>query len=549
MSFAEERHRMVELQLASRGIDDERLLDAFRNVPREEFLPEELAEFAYHDTPLPIAEGQTISQPYIVALTIQSLSLRGSERVLEIGTGSGYAAAILAHVAREVFTVERIEALAEEARGRLERLGRRNVHVLCGDGTLGWPEHAPFDAIAVAAGGPQIPNALRSQMTVGGRMVIPVGQGSSQVLIRVLRQGEDRFVEQELTPVRFVPLIGEQGWAEKKPVAEAPAIETGARAVSKLIHEASEPLDDVDSASIDALVDRIGASKLILLGEATHGTSEFYRMRARITRELIERGLADFVAVEADWPDASRIDDYVLGEERRSTVEFVPFSRFPTWMWRNEETHAFIEWLRDHNLQKRDKQQRVGFHGLDLYSMFTSIAVVLAYLNNVDPEAARIARARYGTLTPWQKDPASYGRAVLVGQYASSENAVVATLRDMLARRLDYALSDGKRFFDAAQNAMLVADAERYYRAMYYGSAASWNLRDRHMFDTLTSLLRFYGEGARGIVWEHNSHVGNAGATEMSARGELNVGQLCRSQFGSSAYLIGFGTDHGTVAA
>jgi protein-L-isoaspartate(D-aspartate) O-methyltransferase len=218
-------------------------------------------------------------------------------------------------------------------------------------------------------------------------------------------------------------------------------------------------------------------------------------------------------------------------------------------MWRNEEVHNFIEWLRARNLTKRERMNRVGFHGLDLYSMFTSIALVLAYLDEVDPDAARAARARYGTLTPWQKDPAAYGRAVLAGRYASSERAVVAMLRDMLAGRLEYALSDGERFFDAAQNARVVADAERYYRAMYYGSAVSWNLRDRHMFDTLHSLLDFYGDGSRGIVWEHNSHVGNALATEMSARGEFNVGQLCRSGFGTSAYLVGFGTDHGSVAA
>ncbi len=540
---------MVEYQLARRGIDDERLLDAFRTVPREQFLPEELVEFAYHDTPLPIAQGQTISQPYIVALTIQALGLHGSERVLEIGAGSGYAAAILSLLAQEVFTVERIEALAEQASARLQRLGYHNVHVLCADGTLGWPEHAPYDAIAVAAGGPEIPPALRSQMAVGGRMVIPIGEDASQSLVRVVRKSEDQFVQRELTSVRFVPLIGRQGWAAETSPASPLAVASGVPAASKLIRETSEPLDDIDSASIDALVERIGSAKLVLLGEATHGTSEFYRMRARISRELIEKGWADFVAVEADWPDAARIDGYVLNEERRSSVEFTPFSRFPTWMWRNEETHEFVEWLRDHNLRKRNQDARVGFHGLDLYSLFTSIAMVLAYLDSVDPEAARIARDRYGTLTPWQKDPASYGRAVLAGRYASSEKAVVATLREMLARRLDYALSNGKRFFDAAQNARLVADAERYYRAMYYGSAASWNLRDRHMFDTLNALLRFYGEGARGIVWEHNSHVGDAAATEMSARGELNVGQLCRTQFGASAYLIGFGTDHGTVAA
>lgn len=549
MSFSDERFRMVEFQLAGRGIDDERLLEAFRTVPREDFLPKGLAEFAYHDTPLPIGEGQTISQPYIVALTIYALGLRGQERVLEIGTGSGYAAAVLSRVAKEVFTVERVEALAEEARLRLQRLGYDNVHVLCADGTLGWPENAPYDAIAVAAGGPEIPTALRSQLAPGGRMVIPVGSHESQSLVRVVREQGSRFTEEELTPVRFVPLIGAQGWPLEKASPAATAVEMGVRSTSKLIREVAEPIDDIDSASVDALIERIGPSRLLLLGEATHGTSEFYRMRARITRELIEKGWADFVAVEADWPDASRIDDYVLGEDSRTTVEFTPFSRFPTWMWRNAEVHEFVEWLRDRNLRKKEREERVGFHGLDLYSMFTSIAVVLAYLDSVDPDAAGAARARYGALTPWQKDPAAYGRAVLAGRYASSENAVVAMLQELLAKRLDYSLSDGKRYFDAAQNARLVADAERYYRAMYYGSAVSWNLRDRHMFDTLNSLLAFYGEGSRGIVWEHNSHVGDAGATEMSARGEFNVGHLCRTTFGSSAYLIGFGTDHGTVAA
>jgi erythromycin esterase-like protein len=191
----------------------------------------------------------------------------------------------------------------------------------------------------------------------------------------------------------------------------------------------------------------------------------------------------------------------------------------------------------------------VGFHGLDLYSMFTSIAAVLAYLDEVDPEASRVARARYGILTPWQKDLAAYGQAVLVGRYQSAEGAVVAMPRDMLERRLEYARRDGERFFGAAQNARVVADAERYYRAMYYISATSWNLRDRHMFDTLRSLLAFYGPESRGIVWAHNSHVGDARGTEMSSRGEWNVGELSRAKFGPSAYLVGFATDRGTVAA
>ena len=540
---------MVEAHLARRDITDPKVLDAFAHVPREKFLPEEMLEFAFEDTPLPIGDGQTISQPYIVALTVQALSLREGARVLEIGTGSGYAAAILSRIARDVYTVERIESLAESARERLARLGYANVHVVCGDGTLGWSEHAPYDAIAVAAGGPKAPPALLSQLAIGGRLVIPIGATeASQRLMRITRVSETSYREESLADVRFVPLIGEQGWRRENAPLVRPHDEAHAStALASLVREAAEPIADIDTASMSALLERIGDSRLVLLGEATHGTSEFYRMRARITKELILRRGFQFVAVEADWPDAARVDDYVLGGARKSNVEFTPFARFPDWMWRNEEVHEFVDWLRACNADRSD--HRVGFHGLDLYSLFTSIAAVLGYLDGVDPGAAQVARHRYGTLTPWQKDPAAYGKAVLVGRYESSEQAVVTILRNMLEKRFEYAYKDGERFFDAAQNARLVADAERYYRAMYYGSATSWNLRDTHMFDTLRSLLTFYGPQSKGIVWAHNSHVGDATATEMSARGEHNLGQLCRGLLGSNVFIVGFGTDHGTVAA
>jgi protein-L-isoaspartate(D-aspartate) O-methyltransferase len=544
-----ERSRLVEL-LSRRGIRDERTLEAFRTVPREEFLSDALAEFAYEDSPLPIEQGQTISQPYIVALTVEALGLKGGERVLEIGTGSGYAAAILGRIAREVYTVERIDSLATSAADRLARLGFDSVHVRCADGSLGWPEHAPYDAIAVAAGSPSVPPALLEQLAIGGRLVIPVGPGEDdQQLLRVTRVAAGEYRQEPLEDVRFVPLIGEQGWKEA-PVLLRGRGRTAARgAVPTLIREAAEPLHDIDGDSVDALLERIADARVVLLGEATHGTSEFYRMRARITKELITRRGFQFVAVEADWPDAARIDDYVLGGPRRSSIEFKPFERFPTWMWRNEEVATFVEWLRAHNAGQPDPAQRTSFHGLDLYSMFTSIAAVLAYLDEVDPDAGRVARRRYGLLTPWQRDPAAYGAAVLSGRYQSSEAAVVAMLRDLAGRRLDYEVRDGQRFFDAAQNARVVAGAERYYRAMYYGGAASWNLRDQHMQDTLESLLVFHGAGSKGVVWAHNSHVGDASATEMGARGEHNIGQLCRARFGRDAYIVGFATDHGTVAA
>ncbi len=196
-----------------------------------------------------------------------------------------------------------------------------------------------------------------------------------------------------------------------------------------------------------------------------------------------------------------------------------------------------------------DPQKRVAFYGLDLYSVFTSIRAVLDYLDRVDPEAARIARLRYGCLTPWEGDPALYGRLAVGGRYRVCEDEAVATLKDLLKQRFEYTQFDGVRFLDAVQNARLVANAERYYRIMYYGSNESWNHRDGHMFDTLEMLLGFHGSRAKAVVWEHNSHLGDAAATEMGVGGQTNVGHLCRQRFGTSAYLIGQGTDHGTVAA
>ena len=285
----------------------------------------------------------------------------------------------------------------------------------------------------------------------------------------------------------------------------------------------------------------------MLLGEATHGTSEFYRMRERISRELIVKKGFRFIAIEGDWPDAARVDNYVRHLEY-SPSEWTAFARFPTWMWRNNEVRDFVDWLREHNAAAKPAK-RVAFHGLDLYSLHVSIRSVLDYLDQVEPDAAKVARQRYGCLTPWQGDPAAYGHAALIGSYHTCEQQVVRALKDLLENRVAYAKRDGERFFDAVQNARLVANAERYYRVMYYGSRASWNLRDEHMFTTLKNLLMFYGAGSKAIVWAHNSHVGDSAATEMASRGEYNIGHLCRQEFGEDAYLVGFGTNRGTVAA
>lgn len=546
--FKDLRAHMIEYQLAARGLHDQSVLNALNAVPREEFVPTELVEFAYNDSPLPIAAGQTISQPYIVALMTAALDLKPSDRVLEVGTGSGYAAAVLAEVVAEVYSIERHKILADTARTRLAELGYANVDVLYADGTLGWPEHAPFDAIIVAAGGPEVPATLKQQLAIGGRLVIPVGESlHTQSLLRIVRTGENEYEQEDLGGVRFVPLIGAAGWEDEDGTVREKAKRE--QSLPELIYESSEHFTSIDDLNLDNLLDRIGDSRLVLLGEASHGTAEFYDMRARISKALIERKGFTSIAVEADWPDAMNIDRYVHGIEPDPLRETAPFSRFPTWMWANHSVLRFAIWLKAYNETIPTQANKVGFYGLDLYSLSSSIEAVLNYLDAVDPHTAEIARLRYGCLNPWLSDPVLYSQIAINRQYRKCEDEVLATLKDLLKKRLDYTKADGKRFFNAEQNARLVANAERYYRTMYYAENNSWNQRDEHMFETLESVLNFRGPESKVIVWEHNSHIGDARATQMSARGEFNVGQLVRQKYADSAYLIGFGTDHGTVAA
>jgi protein-L-isoaspartate(D-aspartate) O-methyltransferase len=547
--------RMVDRQIARRGVRDPRILTAMRKVERRAFLPEAMQEFAYEDTALPIEEGQTISQPYIVARMAEAAGIEPLDRVLEVGAGSGYAAAVLAELATRVFAIERHPALAHLAAQRLRDLGYLNVDVRVGDGTLGWPEAAPFDVIIASAAGPRVPEALKDQLEIGGRLIMPVGRmPERQHLVRLTRMDEETFDEEVLEQVMFVPLIGAEGWNAEKPGQGRPGARpveppgTAPSSLPAMIRQAAQPLPLLGDSTFAQAFDRFAGRRIVLLGEASHGTSEFYRARAAITQRLIEHHGFDTVAVEADWPDAAAIDRHVRHVAPPEGMRPV-FQRFPTWMWRNEDVDRFIGWLRGHNRTHRDGRQ-AGFFGLDIYSLSDSIESVLAYLDRTDPTAAQIARERYGCLTPWQRDPSVYGRAVLSQRYRECEAGVVATLTDLLAKRLNYASKGDERFFDAVQNAQLVASAERYYRVMYYGGAESWNLRDRHMFDTLARLLEHRGPRSKAVVWAHNSHIGDARFTDMGrVRDELNLGQLCRERFGDQVATIGFGTHTGTVAA
>ncbi|MDR6855473.1 erythromycin esterase family protein [Variovorax guangxiensis] len=319
----------------------------------------------------------------------------------------------------------------------------------------------------------------------------------------------------------------------------------------RAIRAAACPLD-VSPHCHAALLFAIADARFVLLGEASHGTDDFYRERAAITKRLIEDKAFDAVAVEADWPDALRVDRFVRGASDDSSAlqALGDFRRFPAWMWRNQPVREFVDWLRASN-QKRPTAERVGFYGIDLYSLYTSIASVLDYLDRVDPEAARRARYRYGCFDHFGEDTQAYGHAAAFDLGASCEEAAVAQLRELLEKRADHAGADAH--FHAEQNARLVRNAEHYYRTMFKGRVASWNLRDRHMAQTLEALDAHLGaqrsRPARIAVWAHNSHLGDARATEMAEIGELNVGQLMRERYGAQCFNVGFTTADGEVMA
>ncbi|MGE5524898.1 MAG: erythromycin esterase family protein [Rhodospirillaceae bacterium] len=326
------------------------------------------------------------------------------------------------------------------------------------------------------------------------------------------------------------------------------------------------PLDAIRSAAhrlagnasdYDGLLQLIGNARFALIGEASHGTHEFYSERVEITKRLILEKRCTAIAVEGDWPDAYRVNRYIRGASTDADADAAlsGFKRFPTWMWRNTVVRDFVEWLRRYN-EGQARDQQVGFYGIDLYSLFGSIDAVLTYLDKVDPEAARRARYRYSCFDHYGEDTQAYGYAASFGMSKTCEDAVVSQLTDILRSAGQYVGRDGRmetdEFFFAEQNARLVKNAEEYYRTMFRGHVSSWNLRDQHMVETLQALDRYLSRAdapARIAVWAHNSHLGDARATEMGDAGELNVGQLMREHYGDDAVLIGFTTHRGTVTA
>jgi erythromycin esterase-like protein len=325
---------------------------------------------------------------------------------------------------------------------------------------------------------------------------------------------------------------------------------------AKVVREVAQPLTG-SANDYDSLLDLIGDSRIVLLGDASHGTHEFYFERAAITKRLVAEKGFTVIAIEADWPDASHAHRYVRGtsHDANASQGLSGFRRFPAWMWRNTVVVEFVEWLRGFNKHIDPKKVPAGFYGMDLYSLHASIDAVLSYLQKADPDAAKCARVRYSCFDHFSREPQEYGYAATVGAAESCEDAVVEQLAELRRKGGEFLARDGEvaaeELFFAEQNARRVKNAEQYYRSMFRGRASSWNLRDRHMVETIEALVAHLN-GSRqpkAIIWAHNSHLGDARATEMRQHGELNVGQLIREHYGEEAVLVGFSTHHGTVTA
>jgi erythromycin esterase-like protein len=307
-----------------------------------------------------------------------------------------------------------------------------------------------------------------------------------------------------------------------------------------------------EHGDLDPLLSQVGQARFVLIGEASHGTHEFYCLRAELTQRLVEEHGFGAVAVEADWPDAYRVDRFVrgLGDDAGAVEALAGFQGFPGWMWRNADVLDFVGWLREHN-DGRAPAARVGFYGLDLYSLYSSMAAVISYLDRLDPQAANRARRRYACFDHAGDDGQAYGVAAGLDLAASCEEAVVEELRELRRRAVESTVLSEEEHFAAVENARVARDAEAYYRTMFRGRRSSWNLRDTHMADTLEALVAHLdrqGGQTKVVVWAHNTHVADARATEMGKAGELSLGQLVRQRLGD-AFVIGFSTHAGTVTA
>lgn len=525
----------IKEQLEDKGIRNTLLLKAFQDVPKAFFLSETLHPSFYENVSIEKLLEKTEPRVIAIAKMLEELGVKKEEKILVTGVDSVYILAVLSKIYKNVFAIETSKTYSKWALEVLKTVAITNVHIKTGEPEKGWKDKGPFNAVLITSEFNKIPNTIKEQLKVGGKLLAPVGPDWAHVMLEIIERVSDtEYITKALRDSYFIP----------KPTIH-PNVGTETYPENEIVDEigiSSIPFKTIKKFPIDGLLERIGNARVVLLGEASHGTSEFYAMRQEITKALIERKGFNIVTAEADWSDAEQINNYVRNQY--TPQEWMPFGRFPEWMWKNTDVLNFVEWLKTHNTKHSNT---VGFYGLDLYGLENSIDLVLKYLQNIDPELAELAKSHYACIMPYKSSPTTYGKLVQNNRLISCENEVIKVLFDLLKNKNK--LNHSPEYFHAYQNATVVVNAERYYKAMYYGSAESWNLRDFHMFYTLKSLLSYFGKDSKAVVWAHNSHIGNAYSTEMYARGEINIGHLCKEHFGSKSYHIGFGTHTGTVAA
>ena len=522
-------------QLQDKGIKNSLLIKAFQDLPEAFFLINEFHPYSYEETENEYKLETIEPRIIVIAKMLEKLKIEKGDKILVIGVDSIYILAALSKIYNEVYMIETFDRYYEWAKKVLSTIGIKNVHIKIDEPKLGWKDKGQFDTILIASEFEDVPISLKEQLKIGGKLLVPIGPDWTHSIFEIFQKvSETDFKVEKLRDNFFIPnpkLLPEIGTEDNPDDQIVDQIKAKAFA-----------FESIKKYPVDELLDRIGDAKVVLLGEASHGTSEFYLARQEITKALIEKKGFNFVSAEADWSDAEQINSYV--RNIHSEIDWMPFSRFPQWMWKNKEMLNFVEWLKKFNSNHKNK---IGFYGLDLYGLENSINLVIDFLEHKDINLANLAISRYECIAPYMSDPALYGKMVLSDQLVSCEDEILKMLVDLLKNK--YRLNHSPEYFYAYQNANVVVDAEQYYKAMYYGSAESWNLRDFHMFHTLKTLLSYYGPDTKAVVWAHNSHIGNALATEMYSRGEINIGHLCKEHFGEKSYHIGFGTHTGTVAA
>lgn len=529
------KNNKMSLELKNKGITNPLLLDAFKGLPSSLF---SIKEFHPFEDEVIYTEDEYLTiepRAIVIAKMLEQLKIEKAEKILVTGVDSVHILAILSKIYHKVYMVETYERYYEWSKKVLKNIGIENVFIKMDEQKLGWKENGPFDTILIASEMEEVPNELKEQLKISGKLLVPIGPDWAHSIFEIIKRvSEIEFSEEKLRDnffipnPRILPKIGSKNFPDKEIIEE--------------IKEKAIAFKSIKTYPIDELLDRIGDAQVVLLGEASHGTSEFYLSRQEITKALIEKKGFNFVCAEADWSDAEQINNYI--QHKRPHKEWRPFTRFPQWMWKNKEVLDFVEWQKDYNTKN---ENNTGFYGLDLYGLENSIDLVFHYLKNKDEDLAQLAKSRYACITPYMSDPAIYGRMVLSNQLISCEKEILKMLVDLLKNK--NRLNHSPEYFYAYQNANVVVDAEQYYKTMYYGNAESWNLRDFHMFHTLKSLLSYFGTDSKAVVWAHNSHIGNALATEMYARGEINIGHLCKEYFEEKSYHIGYGTHSGSVAA